>query len=493
MNLNRLSLILATVLALATIALSAPAPVAQIVGHWGGACDKTAVSEGFACVSRGLDLVTLDVSDPTHPKELGETVLPAPPASMKIRDRYLYATLGEAGMLVIDIHKPEKPRIVAKLDTPGNATQFDFCGRYLYVADGKDGLQIIGITNPRKPVLIVAADLGLVEPVVGIAVSGNTACVTSTSEFVVLDTSDPAHPKIASKISDIDYYCPRFGPVTVSGTCAYTFDGAEMRFVDISDPTSPILEDDYLTLDTYGSRADFAVSENRAYIVSYQAWPPVFRDQGLNILDISDHSNVKRIYRTPVSAKGVAVDGGLVYMCGTTGLSILDPGALQPPLAANNGYLNDSVQDMAVQGQYAYLAVEPNVLKVVDISDMAAPVLKGEAPTSSKPQGIAVSGSYACVSTSEKLQVFDVSVPTAPVLKGEVSCPPGPVAIWTHYACLYSSNRFFVIDLSDPVHPVVTGQTMLSLGSSKTRPKVIASGGYAYISNYTYGVAIVDI
>ena len=71
-------------------------------------------------------------------------------------------------------------------------------------------------------------------------------------------------------------------------------------------------------------------------------------------------------------------------------------------------------------GNYAYVADSVlNGLVIVDVSNPAAPTLKGSYDTTGYSYGVAVEGNYAYVADGDNgLLIVDVSNPAAPTLKG---------------------------------------------------------------------------
>jgi hypothetical protein len=74
---------------------------------------------------------------------------------------------------------------------------------------------------------------------------------------------------------------------------------------------------------------------------------------------------------------------------------------------------------VAVQGQYAYVALGEGGLVIVDVSDPANPVRVGGVDTSGSAYGVTVSGNYAYVADGDAgLQMIDVSNPANPLRVG---------------------------------------------------------------------------
>ncbi len=143
-----------------------------------------------------------------------------------------------------------------------------------------------------------------------------------------------------------------------------------------------------------------------------------------------------------------------------------------------------TAHDVAVAGNYAFIADYNSGLKVVDISDPTGPVLAGSYDTAGNPTGIAVSGDYAFITNlSEGLQVFDISDPLNPALAGAYDTPGNPlkVAISGNYAFVADADSGLqVVDIRDPTNPTLAGN--YSAAGGQTRD-VAVDGDYAYVAN----------
>jgi hypothetical protein len=81
--------------------------------------------------------------------------------------------------------------------------------------------------------------------------------------------------------------------------------------------------------------------------------------------------------------------------------------------------------DVAVVGNYAYVAASPHGLQVVDVSNPAAPKLVGSCDTPALPEAVAAAGHHAFVTVGRHgLRIFDVSNPAAPKPVGSYDAPP---------------------------------------------------------------------
>ncbi len=118
--------------------------------------------------------------------------------------------------------------------------------------------------------------------------------------------------------------------VDAKSNYAYIGNGATFQVLDISEPTSPHITGEYLT---EGYIYDIEVRNNIAFVCI---------GSGLLILDVSDSSNLQEI--SFINIGGIAVR-------------------------------------VAIDSSFAYITTASGYMRVVDISDLAAPLLRGVIPT----------------------------------------------------------------------------------------------------------------
>jgi hypothetical protein len=122
----------------------------------------------------------------------------------------------------------------------------------------------------------------------------------------------------------------------------------------------------------------------------------------------------------PDYAYSVAVRGGLAYIaCAIAGLVVVDVSVPTAPAIIGQEPLPGRVWDVALEGDYAYLAegtaLNDGGLYVVDISDPSDPVLTGSMAAHGDAYGVSVVGTYAYLADDYfGVNVVDVSNPAAP-------------------------------------------------------------------------------
>jgi len=153
------------------------------------------------------------------------------------------------------------------------------------------------------------------------------------------------------------------------------------------------------------------------------------------------------------------------------------------------GHARGPAQDIAVQGQYAYVAAQEGGLIILDVSDPANPVRVSSHETSGPAQCVAAAGNHAYVADgSAGLQVIDVSDPANPMHVGGyiTSGSFSGVSVAGNHAYLAGSrqegatwtNGVQVIDISDPANPVRVG----GYDTSGYAQGVAVAGNYAYVT-----------
>ena len=116
-------------------------------------------------------------------------------------------------------------------------------------------------------------------------------------------------------------------------------------------------------------------------------------------------------------AGGLAIVGDYMYVAdGTNGLQVLDIRD-RTNLKRVGGYATENtVLAVEVAGSHAYVAADKGGMLVFDVSDPTSPRLIGGHPAKTFTTDVALAGSYAYLAdTYTGLQVLDISEPAHPV------------------------------------------------------------------------------
>lgn len=460
---------------------------------------NVAVDGSYAFVADETDgLVILNISNPASPTLLGSVDTPGTARSVAVDGNYAFVADQSGGLQVVNITNPASPTLIGSVATPDDAYDVVVDGKHAFIADNTAGLQVIDITNPASPSLVgsyttagqalgVAVDgdqafvvdgtgllviditnlaspslLGSVatpDPAYDVAVDGNRAFVADyTNGLQMVDITDPANPTLAG-----GYVTPGFAyGVGVDGDLAFiiSYNGG-LSLIRISDPVSPILVGSYEPFYAYG----VAVAGNHAFIADGAI--------GLEVVDISDTASptLAGTYSTPGDAAGVTVAGDLAFVADGGYLDVVDiSDPANPTLFGNITMPGLLAWDVAVAGDYAYVAAGDSGLVTVDISNPSSPSRVGNLKSlDAYAQDIALAGDLALVTNGypDGLEVIDISNPSSPTLMSSYYPQGGarPVGIAVEGRLAFVAGSDFqagetdldVVDISNPASPTLVG------------------------------------
>jgi len=203
-------------------------------------------------------------------------------------------------------------------------------------------------------------------------------------------------------------------------------------------------------------------------------------------------------YATPYLSHVTMDSGQMLCYLGSTPLWLLDSDLTGSVTITDNPLIGaldtpGEAWDIAVSNGYAYVADRGAGLRIVDVSEPAAPFEVGNFDTPGDTYAVAIDGNYAYIADgNDYLRVVDVSDPPNPdevgsyylggnVVDIAISGPYAYVANW------YDGLR--IVDISDPENPIVVG----SVDTPGIAHSVAASEGYAYIADDSAGLRIIDV
>jgi hypothetical protein len=352
-------------------------------------------------------------------------------------------------------------------------------GQYAYVGEGPS-LTILDVSAPNAPAVVGRSDV-FASNVMGVAVSGDYAYVSAGYDggLRVIDVSDPSSP------SEVGFYdtpgCAR--DVAISGIYAYVADdSAGLRVIDVSDPAHPIEVGD-----TPGFGSGVAVQGSYAYVAG----------GGLQIINVSDpaHPTEVSFYNIFYYAVDVALAGDYAFVADDyAGLQVINVSDPANPSWVGLYDTPGFARGVALAGSYAYVADSDSGLRVIDVSDPANPTETGFYTTPSVAQAVAIGGDYAYVADAiSGLRIINVSDPYVPIETGFYTTPAyaRSVALAENYAYIADNlqGSLHIIDISDPAAPDEAGfSTTPGLAWG-----VAIAGDYAYVADGSSGLRIIDV
>ncbi len=544
------------------------------------------VSGGYAYLADDvLGLQIIDFSDPAHPRIVGSYNSPGAAHEVYVSGDLAYLAAWDFGLKILNVSNPENPVPVGEYLTEGNAWDAYAAGGYVFVADDVSGLNIIAAANPATPTL---AGKFPADGTYGVFVSGDFAYLTGASPaFQAVDvnaldvdgdqapnhwelfykclggwTADGSLDEDSDGLTNLEEYLANLDPCHPDTDGGFEDDGGEVSsgrkpldsrddlFIDAdadgmadswenSHPCVAAGEDDgsanpdqdlWSNLDEFlhdgdpcepnaGECADGLDNDGDGLIDCLDPGCVDLGDageRGTNACDDGIDNDHDELVDYPFDpdcsgpedvaelkptlegaldshrALGVTVSGDYAYLADHDGgLKIIDVSDPAAPFTAGQYGTGVAVMDVFVSGGYAYLAADDEGLLIIDVSNPAVPSMVGSLDSGGSAGGVYVVGDYAYLAAGESgLLVMDVSDPAAPRLVGphQTAGPASAIHASGAYAYVTDDEGLRIIDVSDPAHPILLGS------SEADRPNdVFVSGDYAYLADHEAGLKIIDV
>ena len=499
----------------------------ELVGQIGGSTNAIETRGFHAYISEGPRLVILNIANPVKPTVLGQTpVFPNTIQDIQVDGFYAYVATGEAGLRILDISDSSHPVEVGVCDTPGRAVDVHVVGAYAYVADSQSGLRVIDVSDPVTPEEVGALEIQS-SWIWRVHAHLNYIYAAGGPGILVIDVSNPTQP-----ITVAIYETPgSVQGMDIVGSHAYVADGeADLLVLDISVPTSPsevgsfsipsLYAADVRVEGAYAYMADLGLGRLIVVDVSDPTAPtetgititgPILRvhlfgnyalvvdhDFDLGLVDVSDPPSPRRLeieYKTIGRAQSVHVAGAYAYIVDGywhSGLSIVD--VSEPESLAVETYRDSgSLVDVVVVGTHAYLADGWNGMSILDVSSPNNPIERASIDTPGYASGIYVMGTYAYVADGSDggLRVIDVSNPASPVEAGFIDTPGSAQDVWVlgNYAYVADGEAGVrVVDISNKGIPT----EVANLDTPGNAQKLYVAGRYVYLADGSSGLRIID-
>ncbi|TFG19112.1 MAG: hypothetical protein EU530_07190 [Promethearchaeota archaeon] len=261
--------------------------------------------------------------------------------------------------------------------------------------------------------------------------------------LIIYDISTPTTPIKIGQNNELGFV----ESVAISGDYAYVAAGEDgFISLDISDPTDPVKLDDYRDSGDEEHATEIIVNGDLAYLAD--------GNDGFEIISVLTPDNLRRrseVDGVSIYFEAIELVGTDLYAIGSRGLKIYDVSNEYFPSGPigsfNDGGINT---DIAIAGNYAFLADLEEGLEIVNITD---------------------------ISNITQVGQYDLS------FKSLVS-----VTVDGNYAYVISHDGFEIIDVTDVTNPVKIGGVDNGYGMG-----IDINGNYAYVCEFERGVGIYDI
>ena len=276
--------------------------------------------------------------------------------------------------------------------------------------------------------------------------------------------------------------------VAAEGDRAVLANGAVLQVLDLTVPSAPSIIGE---VDLSHEISAVALSGTHAYAVAKSS---------LHVIDLSGPEPTVAGVLDGIRADGIEVTNGFAYLV-FNGLSIVD--VSNPAAPALRGQIAwDFVQrDLRVETGYAYVIDQDVGLRVVDVSDPDSPtqITFVDLGASTNAERIDVADGHAYVIGWEsgsvyRLYVIDLTDPTMPeIVTSPTIASARDIVVRQGVASLAGHTWFHTYDVTDPETPVALGDSQLPSDFDSRQARMVAIDGYALVTRDRIGLTVMDL
>ena len=469
--------------------LASSAPL-HLVNQLGGSTKAVAIQGDYAYIGIGPRLVVLEMSDPLSPTVRGQSgVMSGIVTDIVVTQTHAYVVDSEGWLRVIDVSSPYAPVEVCSFE--GTFKAVTVSGDTL-IAGGYD-LSLFDLTDPAQPSEVTTSDVlhGALQDMVAVGEYMYVVSGYSDSALQIIDISSPQSPQIIGSYTALQYA----RGVAVSGTYAYVIAkyGASLWIIDVSTPAQPDSVGSYGTGYDAGAFA-VTVAGDYAYIAGGD-----FIDAELLVVDVSTPSAPVEVgdYKAPgFAVEDVAVIGNYAYVAhGPLGLHVVDIVTPSDPTKVAVGGTVGYIWDLDAQDFNAYLTdALSGQMRIIDLMYPSVLIQVGAFEGYYDARNVVVVDRYAyMIDAAGALNVIDVLTPSVPSRVGQthVAYWPDEMTATEDYVYTDGGGGFHVIDVYTPTTPTKVGFMPTSVSISG----LAVANSHVYVASWggLDGLRIIDV
>ncbi|QKK08314.1 MAG: hypothetical protein HND58_09045 [Planctomycetota bacterium] len=423
----------------------------------------------------GAAIQSVDISDPANPFSLDTTTLTNYPNGLvRVSDDMLCVWNYDEGLEFLDVSNPERITRVGAFSRFGvyDAVFADGVG---YIAEGPLTIVRVDASGDAELLGLVGSNTS------DVALMGQFAIVaTHADEIIVFDVSEPSAIVEMSRLSlDVNVLA-----LAASGTALYVLsDENNFLVVDVANPASP----------TVVGECSMPGSSGRARVVDDRLYASLSHG-GLAVFDLTDPL-LPEIDGWIDTLSGVAmgIGDGLVIVPSHRGygyeVDLYDSREWPPPVHRAVTEIAEECTGLVLDGDRAVLSFStvPVAMQVIDIADPARPRVVGEyLPADGYPgYDVAVRGEYAYLAKArEPAELISIEEPDAPASVGIVGDADSYFFDFeVHEGLLYGASErhgLVIFDLANPAAPVELSRLRPSFGNIRY---IAVGSGVAYLAS----------
>ncbi|MCC7358035.1 MAG: hypothetical protein IT317_01060 [Anaerolineales bacterium] len=191
----------------------------------------------------------------------------------------------------------------------------------------------------------------------------------------------------------------------------------------------------------------------------------------------------------------VAVQGSYAYVGRGPRLEVYNvSNPANPTRVGVSAVLPRVVESIALSGNYAYITVGDNGVRVLDVSSPAAPVVVGALSADDNAAGVAVAGGRLYVVTGYTygtLDIYALDNPAVPQLLSHtnISGAYGLTVVGSLVYVAAGTGGLYIYDATNPAAPSPRG----SVNTPGIAFRVTVLGSYAYVADYFGGLRVISV
>jgi hypothetical protein len=440
------------------------------------AADVQVLDDNIAYVADGSGIVDIDISDPTNPILAGSYISPIGSCRIAIENSLAFMACSENDLHILDVSSAHWPQDLCGMALPGDC--LDVCSQdsLIFTANSSGGAHVINAANPLQPEILSVIPG---HRFTGLAVRDSVLFSADSNRFEIYNIVNPISPFHITGF-DVPVLAQK---IFLDGPYAYIVDSDfGLLKIDISDPDNPRRVG---SLMTGKNILDLNVCGNYAYT----------SDGDFKIVDISDPHYPRIIGSLNLPefeiGAGFAISGEDAYINmsspGSNYLGIVDISNKMAPVLIGACSVNNIIYKVAIQGNYAYVAVSNAGVIVIDISNPIIPTRVATFPEQNFVTDIQVVGNYAYVlDQNHYLHIIEISNPLNPVMIGEFHTDNiwlTKIFISGQYAFLLDHYfRLTMVNISNPRIPVLVSNFYFSYPSYLY--DIYVDGNYVFVGLY---------
>ena len=315
-------------------------------------------------------LHAFDVSDPSQPISVSEFMTAGAAVAAQVQNDFAFLADGDAGLRIFDLSASTITPI-ARVPTTSFTADLKIRGNIAFVADGQAGFKILNCSNRGDPRLLATFDrvpsksIARRIEVYAVALRENFAVLANGYGSVyIVNVENPSQPTLVTNFTTTN----QTTEVSVVGEVAFLVHTRGLQVLDLTNPRLPLPRTNFTTS---AHPYKILAADNHLYL-------PAGPD-GLHIFEIADPKKPKRVGKyTSGTPQSIAIAGRYAFITDrySATLQVVDIRNRTNPVHLTTKILPGIANDIALDGNRAFLSCGPAGVFLIDLSDILGPSLK---------------------------------------------------------------------------------------------------------------------